>query len=262
MPNLLLTNLLFIIGLYALLELGGWLARNASSSDAPPASGVVFAVFGLIIAFTFTTSAQRFDERRELIVHHANAFGTAWDRLDILPEEDREAVRAPMREWIGLIDRPVQGPIQEHLVAIESEALSLQQEAWDNAVAAVKRTDQPALTVFILAPLNEWSDLTTLRRTRGDVGLPPMVLGTLIGLSLLVALVAGYAMTKRGNPLLLHKLAFTIAIGILLHVIVDLNAPREGLIRVDRADRILFELYEQNKIPAESAEAKAPPDAD
>jgi hypothetical protein len=47
--------------------------------------GAVYALLGLLIAFTFSGAAARFDERRGLIVEEANDIGTAWLRLDMLP---------------------------------------------------------------------------------------------------------------------------------------------------------------------------------
>ena len=41
-------------------------------------------MMGLLLAFTFTGAASRFDQRRELIVQETNSIGTAWLRLDLL----------------------------------------------------------------------------------------------------------------------------------------------------------------------------------
>ena len=45
----------------------------------------VFGLLGLLVAFTFSGAAARFDERRTLIVQEANDIGTAYLRLDLLP---------------------------------------------------------------------------------------------------------------------------------------------------------------------------------
>lgn len=41
--------------------------------------GAVFALGGLLIAFTFSGAASRFDTRRQLVLEEANAIGTALD---------------------------------------------------------------------------------------------------------------------------------------------------------------------------------------
>ena len=52
-----------------------------SMSGLPTIEGAVFALIGLLVAFTISGALQRFDERRQLIVQEANAVMTAYDRL-------------------------------------------------------------------------------------------------------------------------------------------------------------------------------------
>src|SRR5512139_2654095 len=73
--------------------------RRRQEEDAPSEVsgaiiGAVFALLGLLIAFTFSGAYSRFDARRQLIVQEANAIGTAYLRLDLLPV----AAQAPLRE--------------------------------------------------------------------------------------------------------------------------------------------------------------------
>src|SRR5512136_2423342 len=56
--------------------------------------GAVFALFGLLIAFTFSGGASRFDSKRQLIAEEANDIGTAYLRLDLLPATAQPALRA------------------------------------------------------------------------------------------------------------------------------------------------------------------------
>ena len=78
-------------GMLVLLEIGRRLGlrRLALDSEAVRAGfgvveGAIFALMGLLIAFTFSEAASRFDTRRQLVVEEANAIGTAYLRLDLL----------------------------------------------------------------------------------------------------------------------------------------------------------------------------------
>lgn len=62
--------------------------------------GAVFALLGLVIAFTFSGAAARFDARRQLVVEEANAIGTAYLRIDLLPESSRPALRDLFRQYV------------------------------------------------------------------------------------------------------------------------------------------------------------------
>ena len=75
-----------------LLEIGRriGLRRMAQDSEGARAGvgaveGAVFGLLGLLIAFTFSGAASRFDTRRQLIVEETNDIGTAYLRLDLLP---------------------------------------------------------------------------------------------------------------------------------------------------------------------------------
>ena len=57
------------------------------------------ALLGLLIAFTFSGAASRFDARRDLIVTETNAIGTAWLRLDLLPA----AQPASWPDWLSAV---------------------------------------------------------------------------------------------------------------------------------------------------------------
>src|SRR5437870_4214168 len=59
--------------------------------------GAVFALMGLLIAFTFSGAADRFNTRRQLIVEETNAIGTAYLRLDLLPASAQPKLREDFR---------------------------------------------------------------------------------------------------------------------------------------------------------------------
>ena len=50
--------------------------------------GAVFGLMGLLIAFTFSGAASRFEARRQLILQETNAIGTAYLSLYLLPGSD------------------------------------------------------------------------------------------------------------------------------------------------------------------------------
>ena len=68
------------IGLRAIARDGIAGTPNIGSLEA-----AVFALLGLLIAFTFSGALSRFDVRRVQAVDEANAIGTAYLRIDLLP---------------------------------------------------------------------------------------------------------------------------------------------------------------------------------
>ena len=96
-----------ILGILAMLEWGRYLGKRALAADGEAArvgvtviEGAVYALTGLLIAFTFSGAAQRFDQRRALVVQETNDVGTAWLRVDTLPPETQEPVRVLFRAYL------------------------------------------------------------------------------------------------------------------------------------------------------------------
>src|SRR4051812_45493567 len=75
----------------ALLMMGRRIGIRRRAADPEGAAGsgaiegAVYGIMGLLLAFTFSGAAARFDMRRQLIVKETNAIGTAYLRLDLLP---------------------------------------------------------------------------------------------------------------------------------------------------------------------------------
>jgi hypothetical protein len=61
------------------------------------------------------------------------------------------------------------------------------------------------------------------------------------------ALLAGYAMGGGKDRKWLHVIGFALVIGITVYVILDIEYPRFGLIRVDAFDQALVELLNAMK---------------
>ena len=61
---------------------------GASSEGTAAVEATLFAMLGLLVAFTFSGADTRLDARRKLIIEETNAVGTAYLRLDLLRAED------------------------------------------------------------------------------------------------------------------------------------------------------------------------------
>ncbi|HMO03250.1 MAG TPA: hypothetical protein PKC67_09565 [Kiritimatiellia bacterium] len=71
--------------------------RHAEVSGA--VTGAIFALLGLLIAFTFSGAHARFDARRQLIVQEANAIGTTYLRLDLVPASAQPPLREKFKSY-------------------------------------------------------------------------------------------------------------------------------------------------------------------
>ena len=97
----------WFIGIILIMELGRragtrQLAKEPGKEMAglDMMGGTVFTLCGLLLAFTLTGGASRYDERRMLIAEEANDIGTAYLRIDLLPDTTQPALRVLFREYV------------------------------------------------------------------------------------------------------------------------------------------------------------------
>jgi hypothetical protein len=96
--------------------------------------------------------------------------------------------------------------------------------------------------MLLLPALNEMIDITTTRTMTTQMHPPIVIYGMLVGLALASALMAGYGMAGGQTRNWLHILGFATVMAVAVYVIIDLEFPRLGLIRVDVFDQALVEL--------------------
>lgn len=253
--NLVLIAALSAIGLFLGMLLFAEMGRRVGvarlacdpeglSKGTGAAEAAVFGLLGLMLAFSFSGAASRFEDRRNLIVEEANAVGTAYLRLDLLPSEAQPRLRALFRRYLDArVVAHQSGREQAFAYRKLAEAESLQGEIWVAAVAGSKRADaMPQATMLLLPAVNEMIDITATR-TMARQNHPPVVVFVLLGLlELIGALLLGYAMSANRDRSWLHTVIFAAILAATFYIIVDLEFPRLGLIQVGAADQILADV--------------------
>ena len=203
----------------------------------------IYALLGLMIAFTFSGAAERFDARRSLTVQEGNAIGTAYLRLDLLPAAAQPALREKFRRYTEARIAVYQAlPDIEASNTHAARAGALQGQIWAEAVAALKDAP-PASSLLLLPALNDMLDITTTRAIMLRTHTPPVVLVTLLMLTLVCSLLIGNGLArKRTCGAVLHTVGFALVLTVTLYVILDLDHPRAGLIQLDYADQALADV--------------------
>lgn len=248
------TEIAFAIGLFLgilfCLEVGFRIGRASARRNHELAyegigtiDAAVFALLGLLLGFSFAGAMSRFDARRNLIVREANAIGTAYLRVDMLPESDQPRIRALFREYLDVRLRAFEvlsdrGAAQQEF----ARAAEIQQRIWSSALAASKNDSTQNSARLLMPAINEMMDVTTARMIAARTRLPALIFVLLVSVALLSGLLAGYAMAKRQSRSWLHMVLYALVIPITIYAVLDFEDPRSGLIRVDAADKALIQL--------------------
>jgi hypothetical protein len=234
-------------GMVLFQEIGFYIGRTTaigevSRAGADLVEAGVFGLLGLLLAFQFARAGGRLQYRRVLTAEEANAIGTAYLRLDLLTAERQPALRdlfrryadARIRAWAKVPD----------LRAVEVElavARKLQAEIWSAAAAALAWESSLAAALLLVPALNEMFDVATAREVAARTHAPGLVIVFLFGVALLSAVLSGYAMSAAGHRDWLHALVFAAVVTGTIFVILDMEFPGIGLIRVGAADRAMIQ---------------------
>ena len=249
-----LVSIGLFLGMLLLLETGRRMGarRQAQEGDGGrvglgTVEGAVLALMGLLVAFTFSGAAERFEARRRLILDEANAVGTAWLRLDLLPASAQPAARDLFRRYVDArLDIYRKLPDLAASQSALDQSGVLQGELWARVTADLQQAS-PAVMGQLVPALNEMFDIATSRTMAARTHPPVVIFCMLGGLALVSSLLAGFAMAGGKSRSWIHMVAFALILAVTVYVILDLEFPRFGLIRVDAADRVLYEVRETMK---------------
>jgi hypothetical protein len=234
-----------LAALLGMIELGRLIGKRRVRADpkwdnrgVSTLENMLLGLLGLLLAFTFSGAWSRFDARRDLILRESNAIGTAWLRLDLVPEPARESLRASFRRYVDLRIADTRASADQPA----GEVPALQAAIWREGVAAGRAAPDGRVAQVLLPALNERFDIASARYLAVQTHPPAAVFLMLLVIMFLACLLAGYGMAGSQRRNWLHTLCFVGAMILAIYVTVDLEYPRRGLIRVEKYDHLLTDL--------------------
>ena len=218
-------------GMLILLEIGRRMgirhmaqAGEGDRAGIGAVEGAIFGLMGLLIAFTFSGAASRFDSRRQLIVEETNAIGTAYLRLDLLPVRAQLGLRENFRRYVDArLEMYWKLPDLQAAKGELAKAIKLQGEIWTQAVTACRAQGDTPATMLVLPALNEMIDITTTQ-TMATQTHPPIVIFLMLAvLTLSSSFLAGYGMAGGKTRSWVHMIGFAAIMAITVYVILDIE---------------------------------------
>ena len=245
-----------LIGMLICLEIGHrmgtrWAAQNpeGATTGLGRLQAAMFTLYGLLLAFTFSDANSRFDVQRELLGEEADAIETAYLRVDLLGAESQSAMRGLFREYLdSRLETYRRVPDMVAAAAALSESKRLQKDIWLKAVADSNlpggRSDGARL---FLPSLNSMFDIMAKRTMAAQIHPAPVIYALLFLLALQCSVLAGFEMANLKKRNWLHILSYAVVTAATVFVILNLEYPRMGLIRVRQYDQVLIDVREQMK---------------
>jgi len=220
-------------------RLGKWRRARISDEKEQPVGAMVASILGLValvLGFTFSLTATRFEAKRMAVLDEANAIGTVYFRARLLPEPEQTEIVKLLRAYVDVRINGVQGGKPEEAIA-RSEALH--ELLWTQASAATAKASNPIIAGVFIQSLNEVINLHAKRVLVGIYSRIPVVLWAgLFGLSMLGMAAVGYQCGLSVSPRSPAMLAFVLAFTVVLYLIVDIDRGREGLLQVSQRSMV------------------------
>jgi hypothetical protein len=243
-------SLAVLVGMVGFQLLGRWFASHrppkpegTTGAGTAAIEASVFALLGLLVAFSFSGSETRLQARRELIVREADAVDTAYLRIDLLRDVDRPALKELFRHYldarIAYYDEMLD---LDSARAERARSAELQHHIWTTAVEATERTRDVRAAIVLLPAINEMFDVTTARDAALRMHIPLAIFLFLGVLSFACAFLVGMDMGRPERMSLLHVFLFAATMALTAYVILNIEFPRAGFVRMHHLDALLSDV--------------------
>ena len=202
--------------------------KQGERHDFNTVQAATLTLMALIIGFSFSMAVTRYDLRKTLEEAEANAIGTAYLRADLLPEESASRARELLRRYLGLRIAFYEASKATPAAEIGQQTASVQGQMW--SVVKSVAMNQPTPTIaLVVSGMNDVINAQGYTQAawwnRIPVGAWAMMALMAISCNFLV----GYGERRKGE---LFLFVLTVVISLAFFLIVDLDSPRGGGIRV------------------------------
>jgi hypothetical protein len=227
--------------IFAMNEIGFRLGRGKGpglSSQDPSAvvQAAAFSVLALLLGFSFSLALGRYDSRRTALVREAAAIGTTYIRARLLNARDAAAIRADLRWYVSQrIEFARADANPEQRAIADAKSSELQREMWGIAVDAAHRDPRSTIVPLFINELNDTFNLSTEEAAVLVAHIPDVVIIGILLIAFIAAAMMGYGFGRQGKRALAFKALFAVMLVLALGLILDLDRPQRGLVRVNLA---------------------------
>jgi hypothetical protein len=190
--------------------------------------GAVLTLLGLLIGFTFSMAINRYEQRKNYEEDEANAIGTEYIRLGLLPAKDAESARGLLRTYLDQRVLFYTSSYGQSLQQINKDTAQLQNQLW-SAVQSPVGAQPTALTALAVSGMNDVLNSQGYTQAAWWNRIPLEAWFLLAAISIGCNLLIGYGAPRMKSTLLI---VFPLAVSVSFFLIADIDSPRRGLIRM------------------------------
>ncbi len=213
-----------------------WGGTRTDGEGAGHLLSAALALLGLLIAFTFSMAASRYEDRRALVLAEANALSTTYLRVQALDEPYRDRLSGLVLSY-GQVRQAFFGAGEDptRLARSDQQTDALQARIWSEVTAAVRAAPTSTLNPSLLETTNALFDLAASRRAALDARVPAAILRALVLYAFVAAAMLGYSLASGGRRHGVASTALFVLVALAMTLILDLDRPRAGSVTVSQA---------------------------
>ena len=187
-------------------------------------------LLALIIGFSFSMAVDRYNQRKNYEEAEANAIGTEYLRLGLLPAAEVAGGRALLANYLEQRILFYTSSDEQQIRQINAQTAKLQHELWAAVQAAALAQPTPVVAL-VVAGLNDVLNSQGYTQAAWWNRIPFSAWGLMVVIAIFCNMLIGYsARSPKAESILLLVLPLIVAVAFFL--IADIESPRGGLIRV------------------------------
>lgn len=190
--------------------------------------GATLTLLGLLIGFSFSMAINRYDQRKTFEEAEANAIGTEYLRLELLPGVDVPHGRELLREYLEQRMLFYTVKDQQKLMRVDARTSELQTELW-NVVRGPSVQQPGPIAAMVAAGMNDVLNSQGYTQAAWWNRIPTAAWILMFSIAICCNVLLGYGTRVTDHKLLI---ILPIAVSIAFFLIADIDSPRRGMIRV------------------------------
>ena len=243
-----LIAVILLIGIFIFYLLGAKVGNyikqkhpEAKADGIGPLEGALLGLLSLLLAFTFSQSASRYDSRKALIVQEANKIGTVILQCDMYPDSIRTQFRKSLQQYIEVRIAYYNATDETEIKQLLVNGEKITSPVWQSIVALSKKSPDFVRDNQMIFSINTMMDSVTNRDASRLGIVPDLIIYLLIILTLLGSFIVGYGKKEKKNDWIILTLYSLMTI-MTIYTILDLDRPRRGIIQTSTPHEKMHEL--------------------
>jgi hypothetical protein len=185
-------------------------------------------LMGLIIGFTFSMAVSRYDQRKAYEEGEANAIGTEYLRVELLPTDAAQRAKDLLRQYLNQRIQFYQEPREDQLALIDAQTAQLQNKLWGVVLPAAAMQPTAAVALAV-AGMNDVLNSQGYSAAAWRNRIPEEAWILVAAIAVCSCVLTGYTVRRARTPLFV---ILSLVLSVALVLVADIDSPRHGLIRV------------------------------